>query len=122
MFTGQEMSNRQSIQTTIELKLYGSEAHALLMYLIEKWESVQQLKAAAADQDFALKEYVLNKFIKDYQRIERSRSQKPKAIKMPISVARILWKNWQQEFISAPLQLVLQKIDGQLKNENLTPI
>ena len=116
------MSNRQSIQTTIELKLYGSEAHALLMYLIEKWESVQQLKAAAADQDFALKEYVLHKFIKDYQRIERSRSQKPKAIKMPISVARILWKNWQQEFISAPLQLVLQKIDGQLKNENLTPI
>lgn len=106
----------------IELKLYRHEAYALHLYLMNKRTHLKDQKGTAPDQDFVLVEWLMDKYLVAYVRIERAKTRSAKTVKMPVSVARILWKSWQQELISPPLQLVLQGIDGELKNKNLTPL
>lgn len=105
----------------IEPQLYRDEALHLFDYLMIKRENLQKLQGAGADTDFVLVEWLQNKYWSAVITIDKRSSKKPAKVKMPISVARILWKNWQQELITPPLQLVLQGIDRQLKNQNLTP-
>lgn len=106
----------------IELKLYRHEALHLFNYLEKKRKNLEELKGAAADADFVLVEWLLAKYWSKATGIELRCPQKPTKIKIPTSVARILWKNWQQEFIPDSLQIVLQGIDGQLKNNDLSPL
>jgi hypothetical protein len=106
----------------IQIKLQLIEALTLQAYLTKRWDNVCSLRGAAPDQDFVLMEYLQNQFMKDVARIERASTRTPKNVRIPLSVARILWKNWQQEFISIPLQLVFCSIDKELSNLNLKPI
>jgi hypothetical protein len=106
----------------IELKLYKVEVFYLANYLKEKQQNIALLKGAAADQDYILTEFCQEKFVKDALRIEKATTRSPKLVKLPVSVARILWKNWQQEFINKHLQMVLDGIDRELGNAGLKPI
>ena len=106
----------------IELQLYRHEALHLFAYLAQKRDNLRKLKGAAADTDYVLVEWLLAKYGAIAYRIDVRSSKKPAKVKMPVSIARILWKSWQQELITPPLQLVLKGIDGQLKNKNLTPL
>jgi hypothetical protein len=106
----------------IELKLSKIESWALQDYFRGKQQNMTQLKGAAPDQDYILTEFYYGKFLKDALRIETAISRTPKRVKLPVSVARILWKNWQQEFINQDLQRVLDGIDKELGNAGLKPV
>ncbi|AEI46766.1 hypothetical protein [Runella slithyformis] len=105
----------------INLRLYEYEAVSLKGYLIAKLQDITKLNGHAPDADFVLCEWLTNKFGAQVAGIERRGPKTPQKVVIPVSVARILWKNWQQEPIPATLTMVLGGIDAQLKNLNLHP-
>lgn len=115
--------DRDLIPDCIELRIYVMEAVFVEKYLIMVWENLRQLKNMAPEQDFQLVEYYKKQFSKDVVRLKRhNKTSKAYAIKMPLSVARILWKNWQHELINDYVQRVLHGIDKELCNYGLKPI
>ncbi|WP_428657658.1 hypothetical protein [Runella sp.] len=105
----------------ITLRLYESEAVSLRGYLIGKLQDIEKLNGYAHDGDFVLCEWLTEKYGAKVAGIERRKPKTPQKVTMPVSVARILWKSWQQEVIPTTLNNVLGGIDGQLKNVNLYP-
>lgn len=105
----------------INLRLYEFEAVAMKEYLISKLQDVTKLQGHAPDSDIVLSEWLTERFGAKVATIERRGPKTPQKVVIPVSVARILWKNWQEEMIPATLTMVLGGIDAQLKNLNLHP-
>ncbi|AYQ31421.1 hypothetical protein [Runella sp. SP2] len=121
------MNMIREIPLHIELRVYFREADFLGAYFKRVWYDLDALGKYAPDQHFVLVEYYKKQFVKDHLRISRQykRVSKKKnstyGLNMPVSIARILWKNWQNEVIFDELKNVLGGIDGCLKNLNLEP-
>ena len=104
----------------IELKLYANEAVVLRNYLIGRLQNVAAVKGMAADGDFILSEWLNSYFGAKSVGIERK--SKPQSVKMPVSVARILWRSMQHEALMPELQLILNSIDYYLTKNDLKPL
>ncbi|TAF48650.1 MAG: hypothetical protein EAZ63_03615 [Runella slithyformis] len=104
----------------IELKLYANEAVVLRNYLIGRLKNVVAVKGMAADDDFILSEWLNGYFGAKSVGIERK--TRPQNVKMPVSVARTLWRNMQHEALVPELQLILSSIDSYLVKNDLRPL
>lgn len=77
----------------ITLKLHLGEVLDLRAYLIHIYKNTVMIQGAAADTDFMLSAWLVNYLGARVANLERRRTCTPQSLKMPISVARVLWKN-----------------------------
>lgn len=102
----------------VKIKLRYEEAHELLYYL---YENAAIAKNAQAEVDLiVLSEFLVPAARQDYTISKRLRTNYYQYT-MPLSVARILHRRWQDQEISHELQMVLSCIDKELTNRGLKP-
>lgn len=106
----------------ISIKLYPKEVVLLRDYLMDICINVRQLEGAASNAHLVLAEWHANKFGARSYRIEMGSPKIPKAVEIPLSVARILVTEMTVTFIPAQLNIVLGQIHRQLTNRNFLPL
>lgn len=106
----------------INLKVYFNEIEALNKYLKSVKDNVEAVKGNAHDSDFVLAEWLDNYLVKKYIAMYIKEYRTAQKIAMPISVARILWRNWQNELIVQELTLLLGGIDKALTDGGFKPV
>ena len=113
---------RNTALDPISIKLYPKEVVLLREYLIDICLNVRQLQGAASNSHLVLAEWHATKFGARSYRIEIGSPKIPKAVQIPLSVARILVTEMTNTVIPTQLNIVLGQIHRQLTNRNFLPI
>lgn len=106
----------------IRIKLYPYECKLLNEYLAKIHINVVSFKGAASDAHIALTEWYRSKFLARSFRIESSYAKAPKAVEIPISVARILMYEMTANPLHTDLNMILGQIHRQLCNRDFLPL
>lgn len=104
----------------IKIKLRYDQLLAVRNYLAYAQWQAHNAKAQAHEELIVLAEHVPGIEKKLNQAVSR-KPGKPFDYTMPLSVARILHRRWQQEVISDSLRMVLGGIDLELTNRGMKP-
>lgn len=113
---------RSTTLDPISIKLYPKEVVLLRDYLLDICLNVQQLQGAASNAHLVLAEWYGYKFAARSYRIEIGSPKIPKAVEIPLSVARILVTEMTNSVIPTQLNIVLGQIHRQLTNRNFLPL
>jgi hypothetical protein len=102
--------------TSLHVKIDSYELERLFCYLRDNI-----CYGAMTTDDYVLNDYFLNVVVKKRIAAMLKKNDAVFRLKMPISVARIVWDIWQKKFQNHNIQNSINQIDALLLNLNARP-